>query len=75
MCGIAGYIGERIIDAGTINSTLTLMSNRGPDSQDFTQHQLGNNNIYLLHSRLSIIDLEQHSNQPFKLEHCEIVGA
>ena len=73
MCGIAGYIGERRIDVGTINSTLALMSNRGPDFQDFSQHQFGNKNIYLLHSRLSIIDLEPHSNQPFKLEHCEIV--
>ena len=59
MCGIAGIISD-----SDVNSRLTLMKNslfhRGPDYQSTYQHQ----NIGLVHTRLSIIDLEKESNQP-----------
>ena len=46
MCGIAGYIGNKIIDRDDINRTLKLMDNRGPDSKDFKIFQLLNIDAY-----------------------------
>ena len=51
------------------------MKNRGHDHQEsktfITQSE--NNNIGLLHSRLSIIDLDSRSNQPFTIGSQSIV--
>ena len=41
------------------------MKNRGPDNQSYYQTNFFSNNIVLLHSRLSIIDIDARSNQPF----------
>lgn len=65
MCGIAGYIGFNEISKKTVLNTLELMKNRGPDSQNFKKYQHNNFNVYLLHSRLNIIDLRNLANQPF----------
>ncbi len=65
MCGIAGYIGPKLIDKKVIEHTLRSMKSRGPNNQDFYQTSSSGDNIYLLHSRLSILDLEKRSNQPF----------
>ena len=65
MCGIAGYIGDQKIESSFISKTLTLMKNRGPDYKNFYQTEINKAQILLLHSRLSIIDLESRSNQPF----------
>ena len=65
MCGIAGYIGKKIINDRVINNTLNIMKNRGPDHQDYFSTTYKKTNIYLLHSRLSIIDLDSRSNQPY----------
>jgi len=65
MCGIAGYIGKEKIDDTLIKKTLELMRNRGPDNQDYIKIKDGNINILLLNTRLSIIDLDKRSNQPF----------
>jgi asparagine synthase (glutamine-hydrolysing) len=73
MCGIAGYIGKKQINKGAINNTLRLMKNRGPDFQDSESFIVNDTNIYLLHSRLSIIDLEERSNQPFSINGCTLI--
>ncbi|MDD1670239.1 MAG: asparagine synthase (glutamine-hydrolyzing) [Methanomicrobiales archaeon] len=66
MCGIAGYIGSREISAESIRDCLGLMHRRGPDNSAFRHWRNGaGKNIYLLHSRLSIIDLDPRANQPF----------
>lgn len=67
MCGIAGYIGKNILEKKRLDKCLDLMKRRGPDSQG-TYHNLTPNggNVYLLHSRLSILDLDERANQPFK---------
>ncbi len=65
MCGIAGYIGKKNISDDSIKLTLELLKNRGPDCQDWKKFSVKNTNIYLLHSRLSIIDLDKRSDQPF----------
>ena len=68
MCGIAGYIGPKLIKQDTIFSLKHLMENRGPDNFSYINKSLqNNNNIFLFHSRLAIIDLEKRSNQPFKI--------
>ena len=35
MCGILGFIGREKISKETINHSLNLMKNRGPDFQDY----------------------------------------
>jgi len=68
MCGIAGYFGKHELDEANISSCLKLMHRRGPDQATFRHWRNGSdNNVYLLFSRLSIIDLDPRSNQPFRL--------
>lgn len=66
MCGIAGYFGTRDIDEGSLQECLRIMGRRGPD---FAAHRHWRNqagrNVYFLHSRLKIIDLDSRANQPF----------
>mgnify|MGYP003978065897 FL=1 len=73
MCGISGYIGKEIIEQPIIHQTLNLMKRRGPDHQDYRFIKQNSFNIYLLHSRLSIIDLDKRSNQPYTQDGCTLV--
>ena len=66
MCGISGLFGNKKLDHSKLISTLNLMKYRGPDHQSYKHYEIGNKKLYLLHSRLSIIDLEPRSNQPFE---------
>ena len=72
MCGIAGYFGSNKISKFKISKTLNLMKNRGPDNFGLYKNEK-KKNIYLLHSRLSIIDLNQRSNQPYKFKNLVMV--
>jgi hypothetical protein len=65
MCGIAGFIGKEKIDEGRIQETLRRMHRRGPDARGFWNGSAGDVQLLMLHSRLSIIDLDSRSNQPF----------
>ena len=67
MCGIAGYIGKKRIDDSIVNGALTQMVQRGPDAQRSWKYENDRYNVYLLHSRLSIIDLDPRSHQPFEI--------
>lgn len=73
MCGIAGYIGHAPFDRVTIERTLELMANRGPDHRGSFMFSAPPLNIALLHSRLSIIDLDERANQPFTIDDCTLV--
>ncbi|MEW6110519.1 MAG: asparagine synthase (glutamine-hydrolyzing) [Thermodesulfobacteriota bacterium] len=68
MCGIAGYYGPHEIPPDRVQTALSLMRRRGPDyaAHRCWKHASGRN-AYLLHSRLSIIDLEERSNQPLRV--------
>jgi asparagine synthase (glutamine-hydrolysing) len=67
MCGIAGYAGTRTIEEPILEGCLRLMRRRGPDDAAYRRFVNGaGRNTYLLHSRLSIIDLDSRSNQPFQ---------
>ena len=68
MCGIAGYLGNLEMSDERIEECLSLMQRRGPDAKGIYRHSYGpGKNVCLLHSRLSIIDLDKRSNQPFKV--------
>src|SRR5437867_1492127 len=66
MCGIAGYFGSQEIEAERLQACLRLMHRRGPDHAAYRRwrNRVGRN-VYLLHTRLSIIDLDRRANQPF----------
>ena len=65
MCGIAGYVGKKLIDQNTLVETCKLMNTRGPDHNDYKIFKKKNLNGYFLHSRLSIVDNKNRSNQPY----------
>lgn len=68
MCGIAGYFGTSEVDEARINSCLGLMRRRGPDFAAYKHWEnKAGRNAYLLSTRLSIIDLDPRSNQPFNV--------
>lgn len=67
MCGIAGYFGTRELEEAHIKACLHKMKQRGPDMQDYRVYSEQGHQCYLLFSRLSILDLDERSNQPFEL--------
>ena len=74
MCGIAGYIGKKVFSKDIIKNTLNKMSKRGPDSQNYFYFKNKNgDNIYLLSSRLNIVNQNSNSDQPFKINDYIIV--
>ncbi len=67
MCGIAGIWGLSPVSAERVEHCLPIMSHRGPDDQEFrTFRSSGGRYTTLLHSRLSIIDLDPRANQPME---------
>ncbi len=67
MCGISGFISDKsYVKKNNINSTLDLMSRRGPDAKNFYIEENSSKQVGLLHTRLNIIDLNDRSNQPFR---------
>lgn len=68
MCGIAGYWGFHPPTEEAVQRTLELMKHRGPDHQQaWSFRAAGGHTVCLLHSRLSIIDLDPRANQPFTI--------
>jgi asparagine synthase (glutamine-hydrolysing) len=72
MCGIAGVVGEHLPTPERVEKTLALMGRRGPDARGVYSGRLGNHQVLLLHTRLSIIDLDVRSNQPFLRDGCAL---
>ena len=61
MCGIAGLVSKNSLDANKyLKKMVSSMAHRGPDADGF----FNDNNIGIGHRRLSIIDLNERSNQP-----------
>ena len=74
MCGIAGYWGSRRPSEEAVCRTLHLMKRRGPDGQRSWHADAGHGRtVSLLHSRLSIIDLDSRADQPFTIGPLTIV--
>ncbi len=70
MCGFAGYIGPDLPDPDRISATLKSLGHRGPDSNGRWAGELGILQLALVHTRLSIIDLDPRSSQPFEWDGC-----
>lgn len=67
MCGIAGYYGSREFSDDRLRACEALMKRRGPDAFGMVRHKSADGRTFTaLHSRLSIIDLDPRSNQPFE---------
>ena len=64
MCGIAGALTHTPIDPSRISACVENLKLRGPDNQSVLSLQLGDRYLTLIHTRLSIIDLDDQSNQP-----------
>ncbi|RED52440.1 asparagine synthase (glutamine-hydrolyzing) [Aestuariispira insulae] len=65
MCGIAGAFGPQALSPERISRTLSLMARRGPDGRGTWCGRIGDSHLDLLHTRLSIQDLDSRSDQPF----------
>lgn len=66
MCGIAGYLGPEPLPPERIDACRRLMRRRGPDwESDVSLATPDGRHVTLLHSRLSILDLDPRSHQPF----------
>lgn len=67
MCGIAGYYGIQELPPERVDACLRLMRRRGPDHAGaFSHSPAPGRHVTLLHTRLSIIDLDPRANQPFQ---------
>lgn len=66
MCGIAGYFGRDKSVANKLDRVCERLYRRGPDFQAHRTFVFGPNLICLAHTRLSIIDLDPRSHQPFE---------
>jgi asparagine synthase (glutamine-hydrolysing) len=67
MCGISGYIGKQKLTEKQISDTLGKMYQRGPDIQSYKEFVFDDLVVYLFHARLSILDLNDRSNQPYTI--------
>lgn len=65
MCGLAGYIGDAPLAPERREAALRSLHRRGPDHAGQIEYSLGYQKGYLLHTRLSILDLDPRANQPF----------
>src|SRR5260221_14093048 len=73
MCGIAGSLGRIAPSQDRVDRALRSLKRRGPDARGTYAGSLGSHHVSLLHTRLSIIDLDPRSNQPFQKERLVIV--
>lgn len=72
MCGILGYIDKTTecdtagggAFIGVFKRALGILEHRGPDCHDFVRY----GNVFLAHTRLSIVDLDVRSNQPMHFQ-------
>lgn len=82
MCGIYGFVNFKEFDNNSLKEkhlkSLDVISHRGPDNSTlkFYNTKTTNEELYNLvlgHNRLSIIDLNSNSNQPFEYEDYVII--
>ncbi len=67
MCGIAGYYNARL-KTEQIHALLQILKHRGPDAQSFCVHE----DVGLLHTRLSILELTDLGAQPYFFENLSL---
>jgi asparagine synthase (glutamine-hydrolysing) len=65
MCGIAGYVGTARIPDARVDDCLSRMRRRGPDDAQARYFATSaGSSVWLLNTRLKIIDLDDRANQP-----------
>jgi asparagine synthase (glutamine-hydrolysing) len=65
MCGIFGYYTKNTVTSEQLKESTNCLFHRGPDSFGYTTIKRKEFEIGLGHRRLSIIDLDPRSDQPF----------
>ena len=60
MCGFFGLVSQDSINLEKAKKSLEILNHRGPDNSSFKIEE----NIFIGHKRLSIIDLSESGNQP-----------
>ena len=70
MCGIAGCIGMNTPARERLAAAAHLLRHRGPDASGVWTGPVGRQQVALVHTRLSIIDLDPRANQPFVWDDC-----
>ena len=69
MCGIAGSIGDILPNDDQVKFCKDTLQHRGPNASGHRTEQFSGFQSLLIHTRLSIIDLEDRSNQPYTFDH------
>jgi len=67
MCGIAGYIGTRKPGQGNVKAAKDALRHRGPNASGDYMHDGQQQLVSLIHTRLSIIDLDTRADQPYRV--------
>ena len=63
MCGILYYNSKEKLENNVFTNALETLNHRGPDHAGY--QSFSNNKVFLGHTRLKIIDLQNRANQPF----------
>lgn len=66
MCGLIGAIVSRDAPVSGLDAGLAALRHRGPNHHDRTLVVLGGRDVWLGHTRLSVIDLSENGNQPMR---------
>lgn len=72
MCGIAGAFGCSLPEDSRVEAALQSLQSRGPDAKGVWRGRIASAELVLLHTRLSIIDLNPRSNQPLSAAGCVV---
>jgi len=73
MCGFTGYIGNTEYSESVIEKMIGILEHRGPDHLQSKKFKLDEKFISIAHSRLSILDLNSRSHQPYQYRNHSIV--
>ena len=74
MCGVAGYFGPKLPHEHLLRKAALSIKHRGPDAGGvYTHNHQKGRSVCLIHQRLSVLDLDARSGQPFKFGGLTIV--
>lgn len=68
MCGIVGFLSKENIETSILNEMVNTISHRGPNDNGFVCNTVDEKNLFLGHTRLSILDVSEHGHQPMVSE-------
>ncbi|SDJ09784.1 asparagine synthase (glutamine-hydrolyzing) [Billgrantia gudaonensis] len=65
MCGLLGCVVTEKKPNEVVDGALGMIAHRGPDHRSYHHEKINGKNVYLGHTRLSVIDLSDQACQPF----------